>query len=371
MGSSEVLNAYLVYTVYVLLGMLALLLVSAVIVRGVSLIKASISNKRRNRASRIIFAYLAEEKTLKDLINSVSRQPKLKRSMVELSKELSENLDGEEREKIEHIFRLPQIYDHYLKNLDSDNLGTIAESMRFFQSLKSLTLEAQEKIFSLINHEDSKISFGAASSLRSSKDIVVKTKALKLICLRKDISRIAIFELLFLLAPHIDDLVEGAVFVEELIEDEEIETEVRCLLIRGIGELKHIEYAPFLYGYLQDLLGEPEKNADLVGVLLEALGKFYYTKIQGVVKELAAHRNKELRKYAAKASGAMGDQDSILLLKKMFSDPSDEVQVEAMKQLISIGTEVLNHITNGTEDVSPIERQTISELQEMSQGSYA
>ena len=371
MGSSEFLNAYLVYTVYVLLGMLLLLLVSAVIVRGFSLIKASITTKRRKKASSLIFDFLSEEKTLKDVIESLRQQPKLKRSMVELSKELSENLDGDEREKIEQIFHLPQIYNHYLKNLDSDKLGTIAESMRFFQSLKSLTPEAQKKIFSLISHEDPKISFGAASSLRSANDVVVKTKALKQVCLRSDISRIAIFELLFLLAPQIDDLVEGAVFIEELIKDEQIEEEVRALLIRGIGELKHIEYAPFLYGYLQDLLEEPKKNADLVGVLVEALGKFYYTEIRGLVEELAKHSDKELRKHAAKALGAMGDQESILLLKKLLNDPSNEVQVEAMEQLINIGTDVLNHITGGSEDVSRIMRQTISELHEISHSSYA
>lgn len=371
MGSSEVLNPYLVKTVYVLLGMLAMLLISAVIVRGIALYKTARFNKRRKIASQLIFAYLADEKTLEQVIKSLHTHPELKRSIVELSKKLSENLDGEEREKIEHLFHLPQIYNHYLKKLDSNKLGVVAEAMRFFQSLKSLTPKAREKLISLISHENSKISYGAVSSLGSVDDIVIKTKALKIISLRSDISKIAILELLFLLAPPIDDLVEGAVFIEELLKDEEIETDVRCMLIRGIGELNQVEYGPFLFEYLQELLKSGEADAELLGVLIEALGKFYYIEIQGLIEELATHNSKELRKYSAKALGALADRDSILLLKQLLNDPSHEVQVEAMQQLINIGTEVLDYISNGPQKISKIQRQTISELQEISQSRYA
>lgn len=366
----EVLNQYLVDAVYILIGILALLLATVIIVRLVALIKSSLFEKRKKISSEFIFGYLAEEIMLEEVGEFLKENLSLRSTFVELLRELSDNLDGDERERIEYIFHLPYIYEYYLKKLDSEKLRDVAEAMKFFQTLNSLTSEAKEKIYSLIKEKNYRIAYGAASSLGSTDDIVLKVKALKLICQRKDISKVSILELLFILAPEVDDLVTGAVFIEELIKDEEIHIDKRAVLIRGIGELNQVEYAPFLFGYLTEILEDESENIQLKGVLVEALGKFYFTEIRHVLKKLIKHKDKSLKIYSAKALGALGDKESIFMLKELLNDPAREVRVEAMKQVVSIGPKALEHLKNGRNNITQIQIQTMQELKEIKNNQH-
>ena len=365
MESTELINPLLVDAVYILSAILALLLIASVAVRGLALARDSMQKKRRDVASRLLFEFLSGEKRLSHIATYIRRYPWFLEDVVDLARELSEDLDGDEREKIEEIFHLPQIYKYYVEKLDSDNVGDIAEAMMFFRVVELLYRDAEEKVFELVKDENSKIAYGAASCLKSSSDRR-KIEGLRIVCRRGDISRIAILELLFILAPHIDDLYESAEYVEALLKDEEIDLDTRCVLIRGIGELNHVEYAPFLNDYLMEELNADHPDSMLVGVLLEALGKFYHLDILPIIEELVEDGDHELKVYSAKALGALGEKRSVLMLKKMLNDPSTEVQIEALKHLHKVGPEALNYLTNGQSNgLSRIQRHAMAELTEL------
>ena len=351
--------------------MLALLLIAVVIVRAISILKTTIANKREKIASNYIFRYMAENITLKEISDYLKDNPTLKPIFIELLKELAENLDGDDRERIEEVFHLPQVYKFYLKKLESDKPAAISEAMKFFRALNYLTPNVKNKIFALIREKNHRIAYGAASSLGSADDAVMKTKALKIICQRNDISRVSVLELFFILAPEVDDLVHDAAHIEGLLTDEEISLEKRAVLIRGVGELNQVEYAPFLYGYLLELRNKEYPNSYLIGVLVEALGKFHYLDIQEIIKDLIKENDADLKVYSAKALGALGDKNSIILLKELLNDSSMKVRTEAMKQVIGIGIKALEYLSNGRKNISQIQQQTMMELKEISANLYA
>ncbi len=372
MESAQMLSPYLVNSVYILLGILSFLLIVSFAVRGLEIFKTNKFNSKSSIASNLLFNYLAGKIELQSVSTTLKEHDDLYGVVVKLGRELASNLEGDERDKLEEVFHLPQIYNHFLKKLESEDLGEIAKALVFFQSTKKLSSPGKDKIFDLIEHQDPKIAYAATYSISAADDNEMKAQALKKVSTRKDISSVALLELLFALAPEVDDMNGGPVFIQRLIEDNEIYTKNKEVLIRGVGDLNYLENAPYLFDLLKDLLNSKENYEDLVAACIEALGKLYSPKVLEIIQELVDTGSKEVKLSCAKALGALGDSKSVRLLEILLDDSHKEVRLEALKQLNILGPQTLPLLSgkNGKR-IPEMKAFAIKELQEQKKAAYA
>jgi len=372
MESTQMLSPYLVNSVYILIGILIFLLSVSFAVRGLEIFKTNKFNSRRSVASNLLFDYLAGNIDLQSVSAALKEHGDLYAVVVKLGRELANDLEGDERDKLEEVFHLPQIYNHFLKKLESDDIGEIAKALVFFQSTKKLSSPGKDKIFELIEHQDPKIAYAATFSISAADDKKLKARALKKVSTRKDISSVALLELLFALAPEVDDLNGGPVFLQRLIEDNEIHTKNKEVLIRGVGDLNYLENAPYLFDLLKDLLSRKENNEGMVAACIEALGKLYSPKVLGIIQELIDAGSKKEKLSCAKALGALGDSESVRLLEDLLDDSYEEVRLEALKQLKILGPQTLPLLSGRNGKKIPVMKAfAIKELQEQKKADYA
>lgn len=374
MGGVEIVSPYLGILIYILLVILAFLLLVSFTARGIEIFKDKKFKNKKSIVSNLLYDFLFGSIDLKIVDEKLRDDKDLRGIIVKLGRQLAENLDGDERARLEQLFHLPVIYNHFLEKLDSEDVGEIAKALIFFQSTQKLSGPGEKKIYDLISHPDPKIAYGATYSIGAVKEKQMKMEALKKISTRNDISSIALMELLFALTPSIDDINNDSRLIRYLIEEESIPRKNKQVLIRGVGELGHFENIPYLLELLKELLDKDKENVPLIASCIEALGKLYCTDLVEIIRNMLEKGDtaKELRISCAKALGSLETQTSIRLLAKLLEDSQREVQLEALRQLNLIGSNSLQILsaTNGNGS-NKMKFHTIKELEEQQKVKYA
>jgi hypothetical protein len=190
--------------------------------------------------------------------------------------EFIDELDGEERQRLQKLLRLPILYEQKVRKLNSGIQNNQIQACFYFGRLIYLRESVTDRIEWLLDVENEHVSYAAASALMASDESSVRGRALYKQCVKENVSRLSIIELLYQFhRPKLEQFDEEAQLLRDILSDESITDISRIVLIRGIADIGYYQLIDFLYEFLIDHY-KADKSGSLTISLINALGKFEY-----------------------------------------------------------------------------------------------
>ncbi len=315
----------------------------------------------------IILSYLEGNLTKKEIRLHLEKNSQQISFFTQICIDLIEDLKGEKEDDLKQLFSIGIIQNFYKTKLENGGLSETSEALKVFSFFEILDEETTVFILSFLSHKNLKVRFAAATALLKAGKVNIQIEVLKSLCQSKDISKIMLLELLIIFSKS-----ETANFetkgriLKVLIMENQLPTKNRCVLIMAVGELQFLDQAPALFQLLAALIKKEnmlDKKPE-AGALVESLGKLRYYDILPLILKYSKDFGSAFKISCIKALGSLGGIKSIKLLDHFLIDKDEEIQLEAIKQLLEIGEPALAYLSNSSFKES-IRYNTLKELQEI------
>jgi len=324
----------------------------------------------RTRILPLIFEYMEDG-------SNYSRFKRLLKSKREIQYfaailyEFIDELDGEERQRLQKLLRLPTLYEQKLRKLNSGNPNSQIQACFYFGRLIYLRESVTDRIEWLLDVENEHVSYAAASALMASDDPNVRGRALLKQCVKEQISRLSIIELLYQFnRPKLEQFEVEAELLREILSNDSITNVSRIVLIRGIADIGYYQLIDFLYEYLIDHY-KSDKVGGLTIALLHALGKFEYKPVVDFILRRSSKSDlADVRQASIQVLVTLDTRKYVQHFVMMLDDKSSRVRIAAAYALAKCGSEGLQVLLSRPDSPQLSEKVFKRILTEATGGQY-
>lgn len=292
--------------------------------------------KFRDSFTQHIFGFLEDEEAeARTVINRLAKQTRDITFFLELLDELTEMVKGDMRERLNELIEDELFYSFYKRKLFSVFGKNQLIACIYFSHLSNIDDEDVVKRLNAISlSRKVKLSFAAAKALQSSRDIIIRKKALVQFLQNNQASELMITELLYLFYKEDEELrdLTGEALVD-ILNQNEISADEKNVVVLFIAHHRYLEHADTLYEYLKQVK-PTEENQLLAGALIKALAELHFTEASPLIQSYLTDGTTDLQITCVKALGSLGGEENLIFLANHLVQVSFSVQKEIIKQLI-------------------------------------
>lgn len=254
--------------------------------------------------------------------------------LLEMVNELDHALDGPEEKRLQQLMNLKTIRQHFDQRFASGEALLQAKACLYYAKKADLTPDKLPKLADLSSSNDPILSYAASSALMVHGNMKDKSVAIKNILRNKQISPMALSDILVQFTRHGTDYhEEEALLLMKFVEDDQLPPDRVATLIRVLNELEYLQSTDFLWDFYHQSDHEAT-HPELIEVLLDILTKFGR---EEVLKDIHTHftisKHANIRNAAARSMGFFKDDSSIPFLKWLLNDPDFMVRFEAARSI--------------------------------------
>jgi hypothetical protein len=316
----------------------SILIIVAVFTRSIKKWKAERIENTKKEYSTILIGYLTENIRLDKIELFIENHQDSIGLMFELSNELQNNLRGSEKQKIQNLLSLPVFINHYIRLIDSGSDKKVLRGLIFFRELEWLARDHIQKIRPLLNHKERYIVHAAAIAIMASEDFKVRAFALRSLCRNKDVTRLAVYEVLYRFRKRDKEqwLDEGKELTL-LITDPALPVSHRTSIAIAMGGMGYYYHARYLLDLLKNTPVN-DKNIPFIAGLIESLGMLHHPEtILEIQRILLSVNSVLILRASIHALAKIDGKEGIELLFHFLSQKYDlQIQVEAAIHIINI-----------------------------------
>jgi hypothetical protein len=316
----------------------SILIIVAVFTRSIKKWKAERIENTKKEYATILIGYLTENIRLDKIEQFIENHQDSIGLMFELSNELQNNLRGSEKQKIQNLLSLPVFINHYIRLIESGSDKKVLRGLIFFRELEWLARDHIQKIRPLLNHKERYIVHAAAIAIMASEDFKVRAFALRSLCRNKDVTRLAVYEVLYRFRKRDKEqwLDEGKELTL-LITDPALPVSHRTSIAIAMGGMGYYYHARYLLDLLKNTPVN-DKNIPFIAGLIESLGMLHHPEtILEIQRILLSVNSVLILRASIHALAKIDGKEGIELLFHFLSQKYDlQIQVEAAIHIINI-----------------------------------
>ncbi len=316
----------------------SILIIVAIFTRSVKKWRAERRESRKKEYSTILIGYLTGNIRMDKIEQFIENHPDSIGLMFELSNELQNNLRGNDKQKIQKLLSLPVFINHYIRLIESRSDKKVLRGLIFFRELEWLARGHIQKIRPLLNHKERYIVHAAAIAIMASEDVKDRAYALRSLCRNKDVTRLAVYEVLYRFRKRDKEqwLDEGK-HLTLLITDPDLPISHRTSIAIAMGGMGYYYHARYLLDLLRNTPLD-DKNVPFIAGLIESLGMLHHPETILEIQRLLLSVNSVLILRASiHALAKIDGKEGIELLFHFLSQKYDlQIQVEAAIHIINI-----------------------------------
>jgi hypothetical protein len=254
----------LLYILLLLIGLTAVLFIFSLIIRSVNLRNEKREAELKEKYYPIIFEFLEEEvEEKKDRILSRIGNSTFDYYVLEMIlKELIDQIEGEDDQKLRELLFMEPIYRRHLKQLKSGKDTEKLKACLYFSYARRVNPELINTLRTLLDHPNRFLAFSAASALMASDNTNVRAQAIEHISRVHSISEMGLLELLYKFQNENSNQRDlEAFYLIQLIRNPDIDTDNRALIIEGASEMHYVALMNFLRRALEsnEELWQPDR----------------------------------------------------------------------------------------------------------------
>ncbi len=351
----------------ILLVLTVLLFITALCTRSFKVILELKNNKKYRVHTKSFVQYITGNKTLGQLNAILEKSPDLVKTYFKICSNLQFNVRGSEREKIQRFLELDVMSKYYIKLLHSKSEKKIITALHYFKEMEQLHSKFVEAILPLFIYKKSYIRYSAATAMMGCEKVKDRGYALELICRDEDLTRLALYELLYKYRKKDKEQWEQeGKFLMGLLKNETVLKKHKCSIAIAMGGIGYYYQSTAMLNYLKELPLNND-NAPLIAGLIEGLGMLKSPAvIDEIEKIITLTDNTLIKKACMNALREINGKEGIQLLFKMLElDNEPKTQIESAIEIIKLDTRSLKSISSmmipenaNKELVSKIESET-------------
>lgn len=324
--------------IYLLGGITFILFSVAVFTRTFKKWQREYKEHKKKEYSTILIGYLTGNISLSKMDEFINRHPDSVTLIFESGNELQVNLKGSEKEKIQDLFSLDVFTEYYLNLLDSRSVKKIMKALVFFRELENVTHEQIQKFRSLLEHRERFIVHAAVVAIMASEDVKERAYALKSLCRNGEVTRLALFEVLYRFRKRDrEQWIEEGRELTLIITDPAVPLNHRTSIAIAMGGMGYYYHSRYLLDLLMNTPAE-EKNIPFLAGLIEGLGMLHNPHAIVEIQRLLLVTNSLLiLKASIRALSRIDGKEGLEILFRFLSRKFDlQLQIEAALHIINI-----------------------------------
>lgn len=260
-----------------------------------------------------------EERDPDDIIKKIGTRTKDYSFFINLLNDLTNILDGEQRDRLNDLIEHPVFLSFYTEKLFKGSKDYKILACIYFQHKEKLTGRISAKLISISKSNDLKLAYSATKALQSANDITIRKSALLRFFRRDDVTDLMIAELLHLFDPK--TLEDRRIVSKELrkILLSNIGIEPKVSIIRFMGNQNYFESSDFLYQFLKRVQ-YTQLKAPLIQALITTLAKLHHEEAELTIKKYINNKDVDTATQiaATKALSTLGGERNLAYLAKQL-----------------------------------------------------
>jgi hypothetical protein len=353
--------------VYLLGGITLLLLTIAVFTRTIKKWGREHRESKKKEYSTILIGYLTGNISLDKFEIFIKNHPDSITALFEVCNDLQRNLKGTDKKLIQRLLSLEPFINYYLDLLESGRERKIMEALIFLRELETMTSGQIGRIRTLLGHRERYIVHAAAVAIMASEDVKERAYALKALCRDEQITRLALYEVLYRFRKRDrEQWLEEGTELTLIITDPAVPLNHRASIAIAMGGMGYYYHSRYLLDLLKNIPVE-EKNIPFLAALIEGLGMLHYPEAIVEIQRLLLLTNSHLIIRASiRALSRIDGKDGLEILFRFLSQKYDlGIQIETAIQIINVDVLYYEWISDKffPEDANPIiVKQIIAEI---------
>lgn len=324
--------------IYLLGGITFVLFCTALFTRTAVKWKREFRDLKKKEYSTILLGYLTGNITLSKIAEFISDHPDSVTLIFESINELQFNLKGSDKKKIQELLSLDLFTEYYLNLLNSRSTKKIMKALVFLRELETMKPAEIQKIRSLLEHHERYIVHSTVVAIMASDDVKERAYALKSLCRDAEVTRLALYEVLYRFRKRDrEQWIEEGKELTLIITDPSIPLNHRTSIAIAMGGMGYYYHSRYLLDLLKNTPVE-EKNIAFLAGLIEGLGMLHNPDTIIEIQRLLLLTNSLLiLKAAIRALSRIDGRAGLEILFCFLSRKFDlQLQIEAAVHIINI-----------------------------------
>jgi hypothetical protein len=248
------------------------------------------------------------------LISKLTKRTQDISYFLELLKEMTEIMGGDEREKLNLLIEHEIFYDFYQKKLFAFSKKDKLLACLYFENSGSINDRVATRLIEISKSKNLKLAYGAAKALQSSEDLNIRLNAVIRFLKRDDPSDLMVSELLLYFHREGEEQQdEIAKALKKIFSESKIAPERKKIVILYLAYNNFYRQAEFMLEFLKKVKYS-SKRAPIIMGLVEALGMLHVVEAAPVIRQYVKVENVELRLKCVEALGRLGGKENLSFL---------------------------------------------------------
>jgi len=335
---------YITVTFIILLIITGILIITAIIFRIFHRNNEAYLNKKKDKLYPLLFEYLDGKINRGTFSQLVGNKKKDWFIFEELIFDLMSNIEGQEKQKLIHLLRIPVLLERHNHELLSENKKRIVEVCRYYEHIQFVNPAIVRRLEYICLNGTQLEAIAAASAMTGSMDNQIRARAILMLARRDHVSAMSILDILYKFHEPDNEQpeLEGK-YLEKVIEDDKIPPKNLAILIKGLADLDYIDQAPFIQKIFLNKI-ELQEFPPVIEAVIYALGTFYYIDAINLIRHYLLHSDPAIRKACITSLAGFGDPDDLITITSYLNDPDLTVRLTTVKALQSYGVDGLEQL---------------------------
>lgn len=259
------------------------------------------------------------ERDPNEIIKKIGKRTKDYSFFINLLNDLTNILDGEQRNRLNELIEHPIFLSFYAEKLFKGSTNYKILACIYFQNKEKISDRVSAKLITISKSSNLKLAYSATKSLQSADNIAIRTSALLRFFRRNDVTKLMIVELLHLF--------DAGTFKDRPIISKELRKillsnigiEPKVSIIRYMGNQNYFENSEFLFQFLKRVQYTQHK-APLIQSLITALAKLHHEEAELTIKSYISNKDidTETQIAATKALSVLGGEKNLAYLTRQL-----------------------------------------------------
>jgi hypothetical protein len=313
------------------------LFAASILIRNAKLREEHHSKECKDRFYPYILTHMVGDEIDMNELNSDLRNSDDFKPLVSIIYEMIESVQGDERTRLRELLHLPKLQTYYFKLLQSSRKNDITEACLYYSHVSDFTEKEYQLLSKLLDDENLLYVHIAATAIIRSPLAEQRYEALRAMCSRERVSKLAIIDQLYMFRNLVDDQMDREVsLLNQLVRDTSLNDRNLGMVIKGICDIGYVSMALDLYELLEEQLWAHSEY--VTEALIYSMGRFEFSMAADfIVDNFAKDSRPRVRRACASALELFADDAYNEVLFDLAQDEEFSVRLKAIYALAGIG----------------------------------